>query len=277
MEKNLYKILEVNENSTDEEIRNSYKKLAKKYHPDLNKDKNAEEKFKEINYAYEILSDKSKRKEYDLKINSYYNFSKKDRNNFDFDINDFFKNRFGEGFKKSYEEDLNVYAELEINQELANKGGKQSIVINNEYLTITIPQGITDGKILRVIGKGKIRNYNIGDLLITIKIKKLKTETRNHNYNNDYNNNDLIIDFDLPLKIAMFGGKIAISVNGIEINLTIPKNTKTNQKFRVKGMGKTNNINGQRGDLYLISNIIIPKIEELDKTLIKNLKTRLPE
>ncbi len=75
----------------------------------------------------------------------------------------------------------------------------------------------------------------------------------------------------------MFGGKIAISVNGIEINLTIPKNTKTNQKFRVKGMGKTNNINGQRGDLYLISNIIIPKIEELDKTLIKNLKTRLPE
>lgn len=164
MEKNLYKILEVNENSTDEEIRNSYKKLAKKYHPDLNKDKNAEEKFKEINYAYEILSDKSKRKEYDLKINSYYNFSKKDRNNFDFDINDFFKNRFGEGFKKSYEEDLNVYAELEINQELANKGGKQPIFINNEYLTITIPQGITDGKILRIIGKGKIRNYNIGDL-----------------------------------------------------------------------------------------------------------------
>lgn len=139
-------------------------------------------------------------------------------------------------------------------------------------MEVIIPSGIKDGQKLRLKQKGKTKNYQTGDLILEIIIENKKPQE-----NENYYDNDLVVYFDLPLKMAMFGGKIIIPVNGKNITLTIPENTKTNQKFRVKEMGKFNEYTNIKGDLYLISNIIIPKISTLDKTLIKNLKTRLPD
>lgn len=161
---------------------------------------------------------------------------------------------------------------------MAIYGTKKEINLGFNKLTVTIPSGITDGKILRVIGKGKSKNYKTGDLYIHIKIKKENQKT--YNYDDVYSNNklDLTINFDLPLKTAMFGGKVDINIEGYKnVTLNIPKNTKNGQKFRIRNIGNIDYLTRKQGDLYLVSNIIIPKIEELDKTMIKNLKTRLPD
>ena len=83
--------------------------------------------------------------------------------------------------------------------------------------------------------------------------------------------------FDVPLKTALFGGKIEIKTIHKDITLKVPKNTKQNQKFRVKELGVLNRKAGIRGDLYLKANIVLPKIEDLDEELVKMLEAKLPE
>lgn len=287
--KSLYETLELNENATETEIKKSYKRLAKKYHPDLNKDKDAEDKFKEINAAYEILGNKEKREKYDnygdniFGGENFHDFAQNQTS--DADLDEILRQMFDKGFgrtgfggskyKSYYREDdyidladLDINSEIEISLEDSILGGKKHIQLSNDSFDINIPEGIEEGQKIRVKNKGNTKKGRIGDLIIEVKIKQ-NNEYKVEGYN-------LLKDFDLPLKIAMFGGKIEIKTIQRIITLTIPKNTKSNQKFRVKEMGLLNKKTNIKGDLYLISNIILPKIEELDKTLIKNLKDRLP-
>ena len=300
MAKSLYETLGVSENASIEEIKKAYKKLAKKYHPDINKSPEAEEKFKEINAAYEILGDPEKKAKYDQFGDSMFggqNFSDfahsqgagVDLNDI---LNEIFSN-FGGGFRSGgfnssgfgnsgfngnfggfggfgggFEPDLDIEANITIDFKTSILGGVRNISLNGESFDIKIPAGIKDGQTIRIKGKGKSFNGQRGNLRLKVNVAK------DSEYERD--GNDLIKKFDIPLKTAMFGGKVEIPTLYKTITLKVPKNTKQNQKFRVKELGAIDPKTKQKGDLYLIANIIIPKVEELPQDLAKLMEEKLP-
>jgi curved DNA-binding protein len=292
MAKSLYETLGLNDNATASEIKKAYRKLAKKYHPDINKTKEAEEKFKEINAAYEVLSDEQKKAQYDMYGDNMFG----GQNFHDFaqgqgagvDISEILRQMFSEvggfnthqGFGGSFsssgfgggfnEPDLDINATLSIDFNSAVLGGIKNISINNENFDIKIPEGVKDGQKIRVKGKGKqVSGFSRGDLIITLKIQESDEYQRDED--------DLIKSFDISLYQALFGDKINISTLHKNITLKIPENTKQNQKFRVKNLGVLNRKTKQRGHLYLKANIVLPKLEQLDQKLIDMLKQKLPK
>ena len=284
MAKSLYETLEVNENASADEIKKAYRKLARKYHPDVNKDPKAEEKFKEINAAYEVLSDPQKKQQYDQYGDSMFggqNFSDFARNQGGgVDLDEILRQMFGggaAGFGRSNfgggfgfdAPDLDTNAQITIPFEVAVLGGKRNISLNNDSFDIKIPEGIEDGQRIRAKGKGKSYQGQRGDLILKINI------TPSDEYEREFDN--LIKYFDLPLKTALFGGKVEIKTIHKDITLKVPQNTKQNQKFRVKELGVLNRKTKVRGDLYLKANIILPKVEELSPELRKLLEEELKD
>ena len=288
MAKSLYETLEVSENASSDEIKKAYRKLARKYHPDVNKDKDAEEKFKEINAAYEVLSDAQKKQQYDQYGDSmfggqnFHDFAQRQGGNVDLD--EILRQMFGGGGASGFgggfggqgfghggfaEPDLDMSAQITIAFDVSILGGKQHVSFNNNSFDIKIPEGIRDGQKIRAKGKGKSYNGKKGDLIIKINVASSPEYI--------LENDTLIKQFDIPLKTALFGGKVEIKTVHKTITLKVPQNTKQNQKFRVKELGILNRKAGVRGDLYLKANIIIPKVEDLDEDLIETLKEKLPE
>ncbi len=289
MAKSLYETLEVNENASADEIKKAYRKLARKYHPDVNKEKDAEEKFKEINAAYEVLSDPEKKQQYDQFGDSmfggqnFHDFARGQGNGVDLDeilrqmfgggAGGFNSSGFGGqgfgGFGGFNEPDLDTQAQITIPFDISILGGKQHISLNSDSFDIKIPEGIKDGQKIRAKGKGKSYNGQRGDLIIKINVAQSPEYTRE--------DDTLTKSFDIPLKTALFGGKVEIKTIHKDITLKIPQNTKQNQKFRVKELGVLNRKAQAKGDLYLKANIVLPKVEELDEELIKILEEKLPE
>ena len=284
MAKSLYETLEVNENASADEIKKAYRKLARKYHPDVNKDPKAEEKFKEINAAYEVLSDPQKKQQYDQYGDSMFggqNFSDFARNQGGgVDLDEILRQMFGggaAGFGRSNfgggfgfdAPDLDTNAQVTIPFDVAVMGGKQNISLNNDSFDIKIPEGIEDGQRIRAKGKGKSYQGQRGDLILKINISP------SNEYEREFDN--LIKYFDLPLKTALFGGKVEIKTIHKDITLKVPQNTKQNQKFRVKELGVLNRKTKVRGDLYLKANIILPKVEDLSSELRTLLEKELKD
>jgi curved DNA-binding protein len=290
MAKSLYETLEVSENATADEIKKAYRKLARKYHPDVNKEPSAEDKFKEINAAYEVLSDPQKKQQYDQYGDSmfggqnFHDFARGQGRNVDLDeilrqmfgggggfgSSSFNGNPFGGGFSNyGFEEpDLDLNAQITIPFDVAVLGGKQHIALNNDSFDVKIPEGISHGQKIRAKGKGKAYQGKRGDLIIKVNIAASNEYERDEDTLTKY--------FDIPLKTALFGDKVEIKTIHKTITLKIPENTKQNQRFRVKELGVLNRKTGVRGDLYLKANIILPKLEELDASLIELLKEKLP-
>ena len=288
MAKSLYDTLEVSENASAEEIKKAYRKLARKYHPDVNKDPSAEEKFKEINAAYEVLSNPEKKQQYDQYGDSmfggqnFHDFARGQGTNVDLD--EILRQMFGQaggfsrggfsqggfgGFGGFNEPDLDTNAQTTIPFDIAVIGGKQHISLNGDSFDVKIPEGIEDGQKIRAKGKGKSYRGQTGDLILKINVAPSPEYTRDGDTLTKY--------FDVPLKTALFGGKIEIKTIHKDITLKIPQNTKQNQKFRVKELGVLNRRAGVKGDLYLKANIVLPKIEDLDSELVKMLEDKLPE
>ncbi len=286
MAKSLYETLEISDTASADEIKKAYRKLARKYHPDVNKEASAEEKFKEINGAYEVLSDPEKKQQYDQYGDSMFG----GQNFHDFargqgqgvDLDEILRQMFGQGgggfggggfnqggFGGFNEPDLDMSAQITIPFTTAVVGGKQHISLNNESFDIKIPEGIRDGQKIRAKGKGKSYQGQRGDLIIKINVSSSP----------DYELDDdtLIKAFDVPLKTALFGGKVQISTIHKDITLKVPQNTKQNQRFRVKELGILNRKAGVKGDLYLKANIVLPKVEDLDEDFVKILEEKLPE
>lgn len=287
MSKSLYETLGVSPNASADEIKKAYRKLARKYHPDICKDPECEEKFKEINAAYEILSDPEKRKQYDQYGDSMFggqNFHDFARQNFQggVDLDEILRSIFGGGFggferaggfgfggfEEYAQPDLDIHARITIPFRTAVLGGTHSITINGETFDVRIPAGLKDGDTLRIRGKGKSFQGRRGDLLLKVEVAPDPEYERV--------GDDLYKTIDIPLKTAMFGGKIKVNTLEKDITLKVPKNTKCNQKFRVKGLGVLNRKTKLKGDLYLKANIILPKVEELDPELAKMMEERLP-
>ncbi|GHR76096.1 DnaJ family protein [Helicobacter pylori] len=280
MSKSLYQTLDVSENANQDEIKKSYRRLARKYHPDLNKTKEAEEKFKEINAAYEILSDEEKRRQYDQFGDNMFggqNFSDFARSrSASEDLDDILSSIFGRGgfsqrfsqnsqgfsgfnFSNFAHEDLDMTTTLNVSVLDTLLGNKKQVSINNETFSLKIPIGVEEGEKIRVRNKGKMGRIGRGDLLLQIHIEEDEIYKREKD--------DIIQIFDLPLKTALFGGKIEIATWHKTLTLTIPPNTKAMQKFRIKDKGIKNRKTSHVGDLYLQARLILPKTETLSDEL----------
>lgn len=297
MAKSLYETLELSDNASESEIKKAYRKLARQYHPDVNKDPKAEEKFKEINAAYEILSDKEKKAQYDQMGDNMFggqNFHDFTRShgggNADLDEilrqmfggggfgggsssfgggGPFGGGGFGGGGFHQQQPNLDIETNVTIPFTVSILGGSHSVSVNGERFDIKIPAGVKSGEKMRVKGKGHAQNGRAGDLFLKI------TVASNPEYVRE--GDDIIKSFDVPLYAALFGEKIAIKTLEKEIKLKVPQNTKNSQSFRVREMGAMNRKTKVRGDLYLKANIVLPKVEDLDESLVEVMKEKLPK
>ncbi|MDF1874322.1 DnaJ domain-containing protein [Sulfurimonas sp. SAG-AH-194-I05] len=298
MAKSLYKTLEINEGASEAEIKKAYRKLARQYHPDVNSDAGAEDKFKEINSAYEILSDKKKKSQYDQMGDNMFggqnfsDFSRSHGSHGQGDLDDILRQMFsgggggfggggnpfggggnpfgGGGFGGQQQApNLDIETSITVPFVVSILGGSHSVSVNGERFDIKIPAGVNSGEKMRVKGKGHAQNGRAGDLFLKITVASSPDYEREEN--------DLVKVFNIPLSAALFGDKIAIETLEKEIKLKVPQNTKNGQRFRVKEMGAMNRKTKVRGDLYLKVNIILPKIDDLDEDLVEVMRKKLPK
>jgi curved DNA-binding protein len=285
MSKSLYETLGVSENASADEIKKSYRKLARKYHPDINKDESAVEKFKEINAAYEVLSDPEKKAQYDqfgdqmFGGQNFHDFAQGQGGGVDLD--EILRQMFGGGgggfsggfggarggFGSFGGPDLDMQARITVPFMVSVNGGKHNVSANGQNFDIKIPAGIKSGETMRVRGKGKQYQGQAGDLLIQVEVAA----------SNEYERkgDNLYKTFDVPLKEALFGGKIAVDTPEKEVSLKVPQNTKNGQKFRLKGKGVADRKTAMKGDLYLVANVVLPDVDTLDDELKAMIEAKL--
>ena len=286
-----YKVLGVNRDATTEEIKNAYRKLARKHHPDLNpNDKEAHKQFQQINEANEVLSDPEKRKKYDQYGKDWKHaeaFEKAGQaqgssrgyssaggagafNESDF--SDFFESLFGQerrsrgGHVKFRGEDYN--AELHLTLEQAAETHQQTISINDKKVRITIPAGVENGQVIKLKGHGGpgINNGPAGDLYITFVIAEHPRFRRD--------GNDLYTAVELDLYTALLGGEITVdTIDGKKLKLKVNPETQNGSKLRLKGKGfPVYKTEGAYGDLYITFSIRLPTgLTEKEKALFKEL------
>lgn len=290
MSASLYDTLGVSKTASADEIKKAYRRLARKYHPDINKEKSAEEKFKEINAAYEILSDKEKKAKYDQFGDSMFggqSFSDFSRGaGAGADLNDILNSIFGGGSRRSsggfggfsgfggggfsgfsqqgfgggFEADLNVEANIFIPFKKAVLGGEHVINYNNESIKLKIPHGIKEGEKLRVKGRGKAQGGGKGDLILIVKIQEDEVYTRK--------GDDLYKTLDISLYAAIFGQDSKdVSTPRKDIKIKIPKDSKNGQKIRLKGYGVQNRKSNLYGDMYLTLNVLLPLSSDISPAL----------
>ncbi len=285
-----YKILGVSKTASDSDIKKSYRKLARKYHPDLNpNDKEAERKFKEINEANEVLSNPENRKKYDQygkdwkhaeefekakqSQHQYKNTGQQHYRNYsESDFSDFFESMFGgSGRSTAYGrtryrgEDYN--AELHLNLMDVYKAHKRTLTINKKNIRITIPAGVENGQTIKIKnhgGSGTQGGPN-GDLYITFVIEN-KTPFRR-------NKSDLYLHVDIDLYTAVLGGEIMIETLDGKVKINVKPETQNGTKIKLKGKGfPVYKKEGQFGDLFVTYTIKIPKnLSEQQKELFRTL------
>ncbi|MCR5453840.1 MAG: J domain-containing protein [Bacteroidales bacterium] len=279
--KDYYKILEVGPEATAEQIKKSYRRLAMTYHPDRNPgNKAAEDMFKEVNEAYEVLSNPEKRKKFDLmrdgKNNSTdfytknsgtssYKYKKKTSSNSedDFDIDlDYFKRKTSEysDFFNNFFRNSTLFkgddftGSITISLQEAYSGSSRILNILDKKLRIKIQPGIVDDQLLKIPEQGYpgIAGGKKGDLYVRVKIDKDPYFTRR--------GDELFTEIYVDVFKVMLGGDILLRTLSGDIKITIPKGIEYGKQLRVKGKGMpVYNVPGMCGDLYVKVKYSIPK------------------
>ena len=274
--KDYYKILGVERKASEDEIRKAYRKLAKQHHPDYNpNNKQAEERFKEINEAYEVLSDAKKRSHYDRLGSDYSNWQRRGNpGDFNWDqyggfpggarvdyndlnemfggggFSDFFQTIFGMGgARQSPRAQMQGYQqELEISLEEAYKGTTRLIESEGKQKRVRIPAGVRTGSKVRVAGAGP----NGLDLYLIVEVPEDKKFERH--------GNDLRTTATVNVFTAVLGGEADVETFEGKIKLNIPAGTQPEQVFRLAGRGMPHLKNPKdKGDLFVRLKIQIPK------------------
>ncbi|MGD0581446.1 MAG: J domain-containing protein [Bacteroidales bacterium] len=272
-----YKTLGVNKSATQKDIKNAYRKLARKYHPDLNpNDKDAKKNFQQINEANEVLSDPEKRKKYDQhgkdwqhadqfekaqqqqEQSSEYQGRRYSGGRSGGDFSDFFESMFGgapgtgrNSQVKFRGEDYNAELHLDLNK--AFKTHKQTLTVNGKNIRITIPAGIENGQTIKIPGYGGqgLNGGPNGDLYITFSIA-------NHPGIKRLGNN-LYATIDLDLYTAVLGGEITIDTLSGKVKLKVKPETQNGTKVKLKGKGFPEYKHEESfGDLFVTYSIRIP-------------------
>ena len=299
-----YNILGINKDATQDEIKKAYRKLARKYHPDLNpNDPTAKEKFQAINEANEVLSDPEKRKKYDAygenwkhadefeeqrkayeeaqrqgnasgRQTYWYStdgthFSHGGAN--DSGFSDFFEELFGHysGGSKHYSYRGNdLQAELPLSLQEAAVTHKQVFSINGENIRITVPAGVENGQVIKLKGHGGkgANGAPNGDLYITFVIPDDPVFKRK--------GSDLYTNVDIDLYTAVLGGDITVNTLNGQVKLKVSAGTQNNTTVRLKGKGFPVYKNeGEYGDLMVTYHVIIPtNLTEQQKNLFRQLQ-----
>jgi len=292
-----YKVLEIDKNATEAEVKKAYRKLARKYHPDLNpNDKESERKFKEINEANEVLSHPENRKKYDQhgedwKQSDEYNQAKQQQSrrggqqggfggfSGGGDYSDFFESMFGgrsaggRSRNSPYKgEDFN--AELNLDLKDVYTTHKQGLTVKGKNIRLTIPAGVENGQKIKISGLGGegINGGPKGDLYITFTIEnRTKFKLDKH---------DLYATETIDLYSAILGGEITVDTFDGKVKLKVMPGTQNGTKVKLKGKGfPIYKKEGQSGDLYITYQIMIPtNLSEKEKELFEELsKLRNPK
>ena len=301
--KDYYKILGVNKNATQDEIKKSYRKLAKKYHPDSNKDKDAESKFKEISEAFSVLNDKNNKAKYDAIGNSYSRFKTTNQNNNDFwnewlkknsantinntkkvkntakdffneggTMSDFFERIFGStstggtNFNTTKKNKIkstkgkNIETEITLTLQEAFNGTSRILNINEQRIEVKLKEGIENGHIQKISGKGypSTNGGKKGDLIINVKIANDNKIERKCN--------DLYTKVNCDLYTAILGGNVIVTTFFGSFNIKIPPLTQNEKIFKLSKQGMPIYNSTEKGDLYVTLSVVLPQnISEEEK------------
>ncbi|MCC7432527.1 J domain-containing protein [Candidatus Peregrinibacteria bacterium] len=295
MAKDYYEILGIKKDANEQDIKRAYRKMAMEWHPDKHKgDKTAEDKFKEINKAYETLSDPQKRAGYDQFGESGANFgggyggSGFNGSGFDFSG---FQGNFdnGQGFADIFEafftgfgarsnaprKGRNLEFELRVDFEEAVFGCEKELVItrpgksgerSNENIKVKIPAGVDNESVVRLSGKGDpgMNGGPQGDLYVHIRVNAHKDFVRN--------GFDIHSNAEISVLQAVLGSEIKVKTLEGEITLKVPAGTQPGKVFKLKGYGVKKLHSEEKGDQYVKVNVVIPnKLSKKEKALYQDL------
>ncbi|GJM34149.1 MAG: molecular chaperone DnaJ [Saprospiraceae bacterium] len=294
-----YKILDIPKNADQSKIKKAYRKQARKHHPDVNpNDKAAEVKFKQVNEAYEVLSDPEKRKKYDQYGKDWEHadaFEEARRQQqsrarssgggqgqtYSGDFSDFFRSMFGHeagfeemgggggGRRMSFKgQDFN--AELHLNLREVFRDQQQVLTVNGKKIRLTIPAGVANGQTIRIKGQGGPgRNGGPkGDLFITFKLADDPTFKRV--------GNDLFSEAQIDLYTMILGGKVEIPTMNGKVKVPIEAGTQNGKQIRLKEKGfPVYKKKDQFGDLYVTLSAKIPEnLSEEEISLFQQLAAK---
>ncbi|WP_019038746.1 DnaJ C-terminal domain-containing protein [Psychroflexus tropicus] len=284
-----YNILGLSKNASESDIKKAYRKLARKYHPDLNpNDKKAEQKFKKVNEAHEVLANPENRKKYDkygehwqhaedyekakqqqsqqkAYSSSYGNYS-------DDEFSDFFSEMFGgkssRGSRSQVKfrgQDFNAQLQLDLREVYSTH--KRTLTVNNKKIRITIPAGVENGQIIKIKGHGGggANGGPNGDLYIEFSITN-STEFKRDGHN-------LYVTKDIDLYKALLGGELMVDTFDGKVKISVKPETQNGTKIKLKGKGFPKyKKEGQFGDLFVNFNVKIPtNLSAKEKELVKEL------
>ncbi len=274
MADNPYEILGVPQTATDDQIRKAYLKLVKELHPDINPSKAAEERFKKVTAAHDIIGDADRRRQYDTgEIDASgeprrptwrpqgAGAGARGRGGPMFeDFGEMFSDIFsgagrggarGGGFAMRGRD---VRYTLDVDFLEAVQGARKRVTLPDAgVLDLTVPEGVTDGQVLRLRGRGEpgAAGGESGDALVEIRVRPHRDFHRE--------GDDILIEVPITIDEAVLGGKVEVPTAGGRVQLTIPKGTSSGQVLRLKGKGVRNATTGATGDELVTVKIVLPE------------------
>lgn len=298
-----YKTLGVSRTATADEIRKAHKKLSRKYHPDVNKDKDAPQKFSEVQEAFDVLSNDEKRKQYDQFGTAFpgggggprgqtYTWSTPGGGAGPIDLGDLFGGQvdlgdlFGGGFggggagragRRTSQRGPDAELDIDIPFQIACEGGSHELALDRggkrERLSIKIPAGVDTGSVIRLAGQGHPGSNGgpAGDLLVRVRVAPHPWFRREGNH--------LLLDVPVSISEAALGAKVEVpTLSEGKVVVTIPPGTSSGAKLRLRGKGVIDRSTKELGDQYVVVKIVVPqKLDERAKQLLKEFSEAAPQ